>query len=437
MNKKLVIRLNKSDIMPSILGIILVILSTMEIYIRLMNHSNAILIFLSLLVLIMETLIILVAINNGERLLDFPILLLALIFLFLVKNNSWSLIRNIGFFASLLLVVVINYYIRIAYFYVRISLIVYLIYALATIFLFLNPDIYFEYVVNLFPNTRNFLIKLYKSGYMSGITDHYSTNGMLIAVGLMIAFCLYLSQKEKWFLFLSIFMETTLLMTGKRAHVLFTAVALFIVYSISLSNSVNRSKRSLYLIGSLIIIITILYLIINYIPALAGSFSRMKMIISGEDDMSGRMILWYAAIDIFKNNKLFGIGWKQFPNMTHIISMNFSDLSYMDTHNIYLQILSEDGIIGFIVFIFFFIFCLITTFITSKKATIEALDHKDRTLLYFSLSYQIFFLLYGLTGNPLYESMMFIPYFMCCGIGLYYKRIIEYRGLFFKKSSYE
>ena len=41
-------------------------------------------------------------------------------------------------------------------------------------------------------------------------------------------------------------------------------------------------------------------------------------------------------------------------------------------------------------------------------------------LMNFSLAMQIFFLLYGFTGNPLYDREMFVPYFIACAISVNY-----------------
>jgi len=38
----------------------------------------------------------------------------------------------------------------------------------------------------------------------------------------------------------------------------------------------------------------------------------------------------------------------------------------------------------------------------------------------FSLAMQIFFILYGFTGNPLYDREMFVPYFIACAISVNY-----------------
>lgn len=64
----------------------------------------------------------------------------------------------------------------------------------------------------------------------------------------------------------------------------------------------------------------------------------------GELDRSSelRIIVWEKSIEMFKNNPVFGVG---FNTSTHF------GFELGDTHNIYLKILVEQGIIGFLLFL--------------------------------------------------------------------------------------
>ena len=50
----------------------------------------------------------------------------------------------------------------------------------------------------------------------------------------------------------------------------------------------------------------------------------------------------------------------------------------------------------------------------------ENYTNRDYCLINFSLAMQILFLLYGFTGNPLYDREMFVPYFIACAISVNY-----------------
>src|SRR5699024_7296327 len=71
-------------------------------------------------------------------------------------------------------------------------------------------------------------------------------------------------------------------------------------------------------------------------------------IISGEDVTSGRTILYEKALNLFYENPILGIGWKEFKQLTYGL---LSSTSGSHPHNIYIQLLVELGIIGFLLFV--------------------------------------------------------------------------------------
>lgn len=64
----------------------------------------------------------------------------------------------------------------------------------------------------------------------------------------------------------------------------------------------------------------------------------------------GRTKMWAAALKFFKSNAVFGIGWEQIRHRT---------IWQLNIHNIYIQLLAETGIIGFLFFVSFFIYILV------------------------------------------------------------------------------
>ena len=75
----------------------------------------------------------------------------------------------------------------------------------------------------------------------------------------------------------------------------------------------------------------------------------------------------------------------------------------MDAHNIYLQLLCEVGVIGFIIFILLII-GLIVLAIKNYDSKI-----KNRELTCIFIAYQIYILLEGIVGNSIYDIPIQIP----------------------------
>ena len=90
----------------------------------------------------------------------------------------------------------------------------------------------------------------------------------------------------------------------------------------------------------------------------------------------------------------------------------------MDGLRIISILLCETGILGFGIYLTWFISFLLRTWSLLLKCRKQQiyLNSNFQTLLVVSLAIQLFFLLYGITGNPLYDKEMFVPYFLACAI---------------------
>ena len=106
--------------------------------------------------------------------------------------------------------------------------------------------------------------------------------------------------------------------------------------------------------------------------------------------------------------------------------MNFynQDSVLRDAHNVFLQLLCETGIIGFSVFLSLFVYAIVQTIQLVVKSTKDLLrlSDKTKTVLVFSLCYQVFFLAYCITGNPLYDLETVYIYILSVGFssGVYF-----------------
>ena len=255
-------------------------------------------------------------------------------------------------------------------------------------------------------------------GFAGLSTNPGYTAGHLVAGLLLLLSNSFGATKKKilqnglWILLLF----SALLMTGKRAHLLFFMVAAFAIFPIT-GHGKKRWVRLLLIVGLGVAALAFLLLFgdkLTFIPGLGRITETIKGLFSGADVTNNRLPLYALALRLFSANPVFGVGWGQF----RVMSVGaVTEATELDAHNIYLQLLAETGIIGvvciLIPILFFFGICV--------RTLIDCLDkHPENNLwrspLLFAFCYQVFFLAYGMTGNPLYDLNYIILYFFTVAI---------------------
>lgn len=369
--------------------------------------------------------ILLIYVISGKK-TDYKLLInvLLMMIIFLINNayiqhKNWIFV--ISFLAMFFLCIMAETTINWSESYFDIVFVIYIFYGICTIAFYFMPSFYMNNVVDLFPETRNRLISWYKSGCMAGLTEHYSTNGTFLAAGTIMAtaklFANRLKKKKDWFLFF--FFVIALLLTGKRGHVLFTAAAIYALYYFYLG---NKKMKLLKMLVTAFAVICFALIVFTLIPELGIVLVRLKEYVN-EGAFAGRGSLWLLAIELFKSHPLFGIGWGEFRYHTFGL-IRWAESAH--THNTYLQLLAETGSIGFLVYIVWMGRIFWWTVQEFSIARENSWEKKSLFYLEFSLCYQVFFLLYCITGNPLYDYETFVPYFVSCAISIYYQRKIKY-----------
>ena len=95
-------------------------------------------------------------------------------------------------------------------------------------------------------------------------------------------------------------------------------------------------------------------------------FKRIKNIVSPAHTPNVRFKLWGIALSIWKKNILFGSG--KFPAIPYQMADSLHQVKYLQhAHNVYLQILVTNGLIGFLSFIYLFYAILRTAFYSLKS----------------------------------------------------------------------
>ena len=237
----------------------------------------------------------------------------------------------------------------------------------------------------------------------------YASFFISVGLGALYSFRKIFSSRIKLYT-LGAFFFSALLITQKRNPLIMLVITMLIVYYIEGEGS-QRFSRFFYIILAMVgIYIGLAFLsFINVnVPGADKVYETMNSLVSGSGvDDTGRTQLYGQAFLFFKEHPIIGIGWTNFKNLfvlrrTHV-------------HNIYLQLLCETGISGFIVFVAFFIFNLRRSCKIIKNWTGEKTEISYGWLR-FSLFIQVFFLLFGITENPLYDTEHATFYFMAIGI---------------------
>lgn len=203
-----------------------------------------------------------------------------------------------------------------------------------------------------------------------------------------------------------------LMMTGKRTF-LIIPFALLIVFSnidnIAVSIKENRKR----LIRLLLIISAIGVIVLIIKPEILSGINRLTDSNNG-DALSGRDRLWALAIYLWNTSPELGIGMGGYVNFIRnntLFTRNLLRVTLATSvHNIYLQLLAENGVIGFCIFVTYFIYNLVNAISNLIKA-IRINDTDILRVAYFALFLQVWFLIYGITGNPLFTLFQLFIYF--------------------------
>lgn len=288
------------------------------------------------------------------------------------------------------------------------------IHVLSTIILFIfSPELYnatFRHIWGGAPGGVTL-----DEAYKAGITMHYSTNGIYCALIVLLYASIILARgvdasKRKnhsiLFLVTGIF---AILLTTKRAHLLFSAFAIIVIYYFS--TNTNKTRKVFNILAVTVTVLIFCVLLSPIIPVIGAIMERF---LGTEDISNGRFAYWQQAWDCFLDNKLFGIGWGEY------FKINKHGTS---VHNVYIQLLCESGIVGFCVFVY----AMVKTYIVSiknyrKYNTRMMVKYKEMML--FSIAVQTFYLVYSFTGNCLYD-MNVIFYYLVCAMAFSIFRAIE------------
>jgi len=268
------------------------------------------------------------------------------------------------------------------------------------------PSLYYAYINPLFLNTESLKYWMESEYGFAGFTYQLDTTANILLFAE--AAWLYMSSKfvkknnrPLFWIVLFIFI-IGIFLTGKRTH---SAMSVLIPITVYLISRPNLSKSFMIFIILGLIALTFGAYFVSHANEYTDSmiFNRFANSVlelqAGEDITSNRSALGKEALRL--SGSFWGIGVGEFRKHS---------IYGMDAHQTYYQVLCEQGIIGFILFVFPLFFCFIKTI---KKIRF----YKGYcSTLKMSLFIQIYFILYSFTGNTLYSISNYFLYFFAIAL---------------------
>ena len=241
------------------------------------------------------------------------------------------------------------------------------------IFFIVSFDLIFEFIMgfNLFGNTS------YMPGRLSSfLADELKIGHYYLAFNLLAISLVYYYFKNNTLLYFILLSTTFIsLIIGERANFIkFTFMTFFFIYLFEKKNFYFKSILIFLMIFFLSIFISINNASKERFWIMFGSIVIEKRNISKMINSTPYGGHWHAAWEIFNDNKIFGVGLKNYRKVSGEQKYYNKDVLYSKSrqtthpHQLHLEFLSETGIFGFI----FFAFMVISSIIVGSKNYIKS-----------------------------------------------------------------
>ena len=250
-------------------------------------------------------------------------------------------------------------------------------------------------------------------GYYSGINNEVAFTAVYLALGILI--CMYESRKISvgrivelgilWLAFLA---------TNKRGHLVFLLITILIVYYV-VGTKNKKIERGIKIVFAALILVAVLIGASYLFPSIP-IFRRLVSVFSLFTDdadlnavSSGRINIYNQEIELFLSHKVWGIGWQNFADYSKSRDVS----GYISQgHNVFLQLLCETGIVGFVLFfainLYYLVQCLRVNAERLRENRAEINNDAESHLIAGNktcLGFIVFYYLTWLTGNSLYDSV--------------------------------
>ena len=299
---------------------------------------NILLIDLSFIILIIYN-------KNYDFLKNKTIIYFFILYIYLIFNSlisidySEGLLRNLGFLRIIILFAAFNYFFLDETFLKK-------VFKFWSIVIFI---VLIDVLIESFTG-KNILGfgELYGKRIVSFFKDEPIVGGFLNGFYLIIiGFLLNEFKYDKNYLatLLSIIFIISILLTGERSNTIRAALGISIFFMLYKNLDI---KKKIIIYSSMIVLVLILVFNLSYLNyRYFNQTSNMKNTIY--------LKLYESGFEVFKNNKLFGVGNKNYRIATcNEIKKNDKYICTTHPHQIYFEFLSEHGLIGTLIILAIF-----------------------------------------------------------------------------------
>lgn len=242
----------------------------------------------------------------------------------------------------------------------------------------------------------------------SGLFYEVSYAAVIIAVSIVVMFVDLVWTAKETNRVLSILMMIlsyfAIILTGKRSFMLLLPVALITLYILYVRKHLKVIHIVFIMIG-----------IVAFCIKSGEIFDLVEKILAkgsnkGVIELSERGRFWLLALDMFKENPILGTGLNSFDIKFNLSGIRSIKYDFAGAHNIYIQLLGETGILG----IFFYLGAILSSFFKGIKAVV--VNKEVGRLTWISLAIGMILLIYGLSGNVIYQPQEAILLFLCISV---------------------
>lgn len=288
-----------------------------------------------------------------------------------------------------------------------------IIYLIFTYLQLISFNAFYSIISNLFNYDKLqtiYNLSVYSNRYV-GLGIFAGNNAFILNVGFGIYFSFLILNKGNRMnnIILMLFFACGIFLTGSRIMIVNMLISTFLIILVRSKGILPKLKK--IIVFSLVVFIGVTVIVL-IVPQAKAVFERF---VNGSESINNRFLLYDFAFSLFKSKLLFGTGINTFVGLTYFNPV-LIEKTYV--HNIFLQLLCETGIIGSILILSSFFILYVKTI---KLVKVESFEKSIKVFLTISLYLQTSFIIYFLTGNPLYDYNMLLTYFIISSfpIGIY------------------